>query len=246
YERELRHDSVTPGYFRAMGTRLVSGRFLDERDREKSPPVTLVNETLAKKYFQAADPVGKRIKFGRPQDKDPWIPIVGVVADEQQDGMDVPVQPEAYVPIAQDTQNDMTFVIRTPLAIDALIAAARTQARAVDKDLAMTDVSTLGDVVAGSVGDQRFRTMLLSGFAGVALFLAALGIYGVLAYVVVQRAREIAIRLALGAAPARLLRMVVGQGLRPVLWGSIAGLAAAYVVTGLMKTLLFGIEPLDP
>jgi len=118
--------------------------------------------------------------------------------------------------------------------------------RAVDKDLVLTDVTTLGALVQAAVGNQRFRTSLLSGFAGAALFLAALGIYGVLAYFVSQRRRELGIRLALGAPPARLFSMVVRQGMRPVLVGAFAGLAGAYAATGLMATLLFGIEPLDP
>jgi putative ABC transport system permease protein len=117
--------------------------------------------------------------------------------------------------------------------------------RGVDKDLVPTDVSTLDAMVHKSVDGQRFRTWLLGSFAGVALLLAALGIYGVLAYFVAQRVRELGIRLALGASPAQVWRMVVGQGMRPVLWGSAAGLAAAYVAAGLMKSLLFGVAPLD-
>ena len=120
------------------------------------------------------------------------------------------------------------------------------RSREVDKDLVLTDVTTLGDLVQASVGDHRFRTSLLSGFAGVALFLAALGIYGVLAYFVSQRRRELGIRLALGAPPARLFSMVVRQGMRPVFAGVLVGLAGAYAAAGLMTTLLFGVEPLDP
>jgi len=246
YERELRHESITPDYFRAMGTRLIAGRFLTEFDGAPRNTVTVVNESLAKKYFRGADALGKRITFGRPTDKDPWVTIVGVVADMKQDRLDAAVQPEVFVPLADNTQNGITFVVRAVGSTDAVLAAARARVREVDKDLVLTDVTTLGELVQASVGDQRFRTSLLSGFAAVALFLAALGIYGVLAYFVTQRRRELGIRLALGAPPAGLFRMVVRQGMRPVLAGSLVGLAGAYAVTGLMTTLLFGIQPLDP
>jgi putative ABC transport system permease protein len=247
YERELRHESITPDYFRALGARLLAGRFLNESDGgPNAPKVTLVNETLAKKYFRGADALGKRITFGRPRDNEPWVTIVGIVADAKQDGLDAPVQPEVYVPLADNTQNQMTLVVRAVGSTDGVLAAARAQVQEVDKDLALTDVTTLGDLVQASVGDQRFRTSLLSGFAGVALFLAALGIYGVLAYHVTQGRRELGIRLALGAPPTELFTMVVGQGMRPVLAGAAAGLAGAYATTALMTTLLFGIQPLDP
>src|SRR5205814_1565258 len=138
-----------------------------------------------------------------------------------------PVQPEVYVPLADNTQNRMAFVVRATGGADAVLATARAQVLAVDKDLVLTEVTTLADLVQASVGDQRFRTMLLSGFAGVALFLAALGIYGVVAYFVTQRRRELGIRLALGAPPARLFSMVVRQGMHPVLAGAAVGLAGA-------------------
>jgi putative ABC transport system permease protein len=246
YERELRHEAVSPDYFRALGTPLVKGRWLNEFDRPPQPPVTLVNETLAKRYFRGADAVGKRITFGKPTDKPQWVTIVGVVADVKQDGMDEPVQPEVYVPVAEEVQNPLTFVVRSRMEPDAVVALARAQVRAVDKDLVPTDISTLEGVVRRSVDGQRFRTWLLGSFAGLALLLATLGIYGVLAYFVAARVRELGIRLALGATPAQVWRMVVGQGMRPVLWGSIAGLAAAYAGADLMKSLLFGVAPLDP
>jgi len=212
----------------------------------EQPPVTLVNETLARKYFRGAEAIGKRLKFGRPQDTGPWVTIVGIVADQKQDGMDKPVEPEVYTPLAQKGQNPMTFVMRTSGDPEAAIAAARRAVHDVDKDVALTAVSTLSDVVRASMGDHRFRTLLLSGFAVVALLLAAIGIYGVLAYVVTQRSRELGVRLALGARPRALFAMVVAQGMRPVIAGSIVGLAAAAAVTSLMKTLLFGVEPIDP
>ena len=249
YERDTRHMSTTPGYFPAMGIRLLAGRLFDAGDTREKPPVTIVNESLARRYFRGlnnAAVVGKRVTFGRPQDNGPWVTIVGVVADEKQDGMDRPAEPTEYSAIAQRLQNPMTFVVRTTVAPEAAVAAARGQIAAFDKDLALTQVATLQDVVDGSMTEARFRTTLLTGFAGVALLLAALGIYGVLAYFVSQRARELGIRLALGARPAALFRLVVGQGMRPVAVGAALGLGGAAAVTTLMQSLLFGVTPVDP
>jgi ABC-type antimicrobial peptide transport system permease subunit len=176
----------------------------------------------------------------------PWVEIVGVVADEKQDGLDLPAEPTEYSSIGQRMQNPLTFVVRTRVGADAAVAAARAQVHAVDKDLALTQVSTLEDVVDRSMADVRFRTVLLSAFAGIALLLAALGIYGVLAYFVSQRSRELGIRLALGARPRALFRMVVGEGLKPVAAGAVAGLAGAIALTTLLRSLLFGVDPIDP
>jgi predicted permease len=247
YERELRHKSVTPDYFRAMVTQLVNGRFLEEQDGLASAPeVTLVNETLAKKYFRGADPIGKRIRFGRPTDKDPWVTMVGVVADEKQDGLASPVQPEVYSPFARNATNDMTFVVRSYGPPETLTGLARQVVHGVDKDLVLTNVNTLNDIVYGSMKNERFRTTLLAGFAGVALLLAAVGIYGVLAYLVTQRTREIGIRMAMGARAGQLLTMVFRQGMAPVLFGLASGLLGGLAVTNLIRTLLFGVQANDP
>jgi putative ABC transport system permease protein len=249
YERDSRHMSTTPSYFSTMGIRLLAGRLFDAGDTREKPQVTIVNESLAKRYFRGlpnADVVGKRIAFGRPTDNSPWVTIVGVVTDEKQDGLDRPAEPTEYSSIAQRTQNPLTFVVRTTVAPDAAIAGARAQIGAVDKDLALTRIATLEEVVDSSMTDARFRTTLLAAFAGIALFLAALGIYGVLAYFVSQRSRELGIRLALGARPAALFRMVVGQGMRPVAIGAALGLGGAVAVTTLMESLLFGVMPVDP
>jgi putative ABC transport system permease protein len=246
YERELRHKSITPGYFRAMGIRLLAGRLLDERDTADQPPVTVVNLALVQRYFHGADAVGKRLTYGRPQDRAPWITIVGVVANEQQDAMDKLSQPQVYTALRQQLQNPMTFVVRSALDPAATAAMARREVQAVDRDLALTSITTLDDVVAEAMGDHRFRTTLMSSFAGVALFLAALGIYGVLAYFVSQRSRELGIRLALGAKPQELFAMVVREGLRPVVAGAAVGVAGAIGVGTVIKSLLYRVPPIDP
>ena len=249
YERDTRHMSTTPAYFSTMGIRLLAGRPFDGNDTRDKPPVTIVNESLARRFFRGlsnADVVGKRVSFGRPQDNAPWVTIVGVTADEKQDGLDRPAEPTEYSSIGQRMQNPLTFVVRTTVDPQAALAGARAQVTAVDKDLALTQTATLEDIVDGSMAEAKFRTTLLTLFAGIALLLAALGIYGVLAYFVSQRSRELGIRLALGARPAALFRMVVGQGLRPVVIGAAIGLAGAVAITTLMQSLLFGVTPVDP
>jgi len=174
------------------------------------------------------------------------VTIVGVVADQKQDALDVDVQPEVYTPIAQRMQNPMTFIVRSPLEPETVMAGVRSQIAAVDRDLALSDVTTLDRLVDESLADHRFRTLLLSAFAAVALVLAALGIYGVLAYFVSQRSRELGVRLALGAQPSAVFRMVLSHGMRPVAAGAVAGLAAAFALTSAMRSLLFGVTPIDP
>jgi putative ABC transport system permease protein len=247
YERELHHNSATPDYFRALGTPLLRGRWLTVADEQEGAPlVTLVNETLEKTYFRGTEAVGKRIKFGRPNDKDPWVTIVGVVADEKQEGLSKPVQPEVYVPFSQDVSNSITFVLRTSGAPEALAPRAREIVHQVDKDLALFDVGTLSDVVYSSAQGERFRSSLLAGFAGAALLLAAIGIYGVVAYLVAQRTREIGVRMALGARSGQLAALIFRQGMQPVAIGLCVGLLCALAVTRLVRALLFGITANDP
>jgi putative ABC transport system permease protein len=246
YERDLRHKSVTPDYFKAMGIKLLAGRTFDDGDTLEKPRVTIVNQALARQYFRGEDALGKRIKFARPIDNDVWVTIVGIVADEKQDGLDQPARPQVYSAIRQRMQNPLTFVVRSTLDDASVVAAARREVQAVDRDLALTTVAPLRAVVDESMGDHRFRTALLAAFAAVAVLLAALGIYGVLAYFVSQRSRELGIRLALGARPGALFGMVVRQGMRPVAVGAAIGLAGAVAITTVMQSLLFGVNPVDP
>jgi putative ABC transport system permease protein len=247
YQRELWHKSITPDYFRAIGTPLLRGRMLDSYDGQPGGQlVTMVNETLARKYFPGEDAIGKRIRFGRPTEKDPWVTIVGVVADAKQDGIDKPVQPEVYVPYSDDTQSPVSFVLRSSADPAELAALVRREVRAVDKDLVPTDIMTMRELVSGSLEQERFRTALLSGFAGAALLLAAIGIYGVLAYLVTQRTREIGIRMALGAQQQQLLAMVFRQGMGPVAYGVAFGIIGALACARLIRTLLFGVDATNP
>ena len=246
YERELRHDVATPGYFSAMGLPLLEGRTFNEFDTAKSPPVTVVNRTLARTYLHGGAAVGRRLRFGKPADTDPWVTIVGVVADSRQDGLDMPVQPEAWTPLRQQTNGGISFVVRSNNPPAALIAAARRAIHGVDKDLVPTNVKPLDDLVREASGDQRFRGTLLAAFAGMAMFLAALGVYGVLAYSVARRTKEIGVRITLGARAPRIVAMVLRDGLRPVAAGIVFGLAGAWLCSGMIRSMLFGVQLADP
>jgi putative ABC transport system permease protein len=246
YERELRHNSMTPDYFRAVGTPLLRGRLFDEHDQAKNEQVTVVNEALERAYFRGQPAVGRRVKFGRPQDQDGFVTIVGVVANQQQDSLEKPALPEAFVPFTQEPNDALSLVVRGEGTTEALVGAARRAVASIDPELAVFDVRPLDDLVRASTGDQRFRTALLGGFASLALLLAILGVYGVLAYSVTQRTREIGIRMTLGAPKARLFGMVLYDGMRPVVAGAFLGLPLAFAAGISIRALLFGIGPTDP
>lgn len=246
YERELRHNFATPGYFAAVGATIVSGRAFTDADDAQAPPVAIVNQALERRYFRGASAVGKRVKYGRPQDEAPWVTIVGVLADQRQDALDSEPRPEAFTPLAQEPSGRVSFVVRGPADPGVLAAGARAAVRGFDAELAVTDLAPLDELVRGSLGDQRFRTVVLVAFAAVALLLAALGVYGVLAYTVASRTRELGVRLAVGAPRGRLFAMVLRDGLRPVALGLAAGLPLAFAGAALGRSLLFGVAPADP
>ena len=246
YERELRHNFATPGYFDAVGATLVSGRDFADTDDAEAPPVAVVNQALERRFFRGRSAVGQRLKYGRPQDDDGWVTVVGVVADQRQDALDREPRPEAFTPLQQEARGELSFVLRGPVDPGALASAARETVRAFDPELAVTDVAGLDELVRLSLGDQRFRTLVLVAFAAVALLLAALGVYGVLAYSVTSRVREIGVRLAIGAPRGRLFAMVLRDGLRPVAAGLAIGLPLAFGGASLGRSLLFGIAPADP
>jgi putative ABC transport system permease protein len=245
--RELRHKPVTPGYLEAAGLRLLRGRDFSGADTAASDPVVLVNETLVRQFFGAADPVvGQRLAFGRPSANTRWRTIVGVVADEKQDGLAAEVRPEVYQPHAQDPSHTMSIVVRTAVDPASMIAAIRREVAAVDPAVAIYEVRTLEEVVARSLAGERFAMLAMGVFAVVALVLAMVGLYGVVAFAVSERRREIGVRLALGARQADVLQMVVWDGVRLVLVGLAAGLACAVALGRAMAAFLFGVPPADP
>jgi len=238
---------VTPGYLRTMQIPLLKGRELMARDVADVEPVALISETFARRYWPGEDPLGKRIKFpgsaARPQ---PWRTIVGVVRDVKQYGVDKPSTMQIYLPEAQSPVSWLTLAVRTTGAPARMLNAIRTEIRSVDPDQAVFEVATMESLLAEAIAKRRFVMLLLAVFAALALTLAAIGIYGVMAYTVAQRTQEIGIRMALGAQTGDVLRLVVGQGMRLALGGVGIGLVAALGLTRLMTTLLFGVSATDP
>ena len=245
YGREVRHKEITPDYFRAMGIALTSGRYFNEADNDSGTMVVIINEALARRYFPSEDPIGKRLKFSKPEQDDPWMTIVGVVKDEKQDGLGKEVRPEIYQSILQNGQSEMTMVVRTAGDPRQLVAAVREEIRRLDKDLPPFDVKTMNDMLYESVARERFTTLLLTIFGAMALLLASVGIYGVMSYSVTQRTHEIGVRMALGAGSADVLRLVVGQGMKLAVIGVLIGLIAAFALTRLMSGLLYDVSATD-
>jgi putative ABC transport system permease protein len=240
-ERRLRLELVTPEYFLAMQTPLLRGRFPNQFDTQKSGLIAVVNSAFENVYFPDKNGVGKQIVLGN---RGPAT-IVGVVADLKQERIDRPAQPAAFIPSTQIIPPAVTFFVRGRGDQGTLLNAARTAVHSVNKVVPLANVATLDELVQASISGQRVRTALLSLMAGAALFLAALGLYGVLAYSVVQRSTEIGIRMALGAAAPQLFRMVLLDGMRPVIIGGAFGFAGAYSASRLIRSLLFGTVPAD-
>jgi putative ABC transport system permease protein len=238
--------SATPGYFDAMEMRVERGRGILAADRADSPPVIVINRTMATQYWPGQDPVGKRFKWGSIGAHTPWREIVGVVEDVRHFGLDGNILPEVYMPHAQLPVEFLTVVARTSHSPAALGVELRSVLRTLDADLPVVQMRTLEEVVAQSVAGPLFRTALLGAFAVASLLLSVVGLYGVLAFGVAQRTQEFGIRLAMGAAHRDVLRMVLSQGLTLVSLGLMLGLPTAWAVTRVLQSLLFGIETTDP
>lgn len=231
-----------PGYFRTMGIPLRRGRDLDERDADGAPPVIVLNETLARTIWPGSDPIGRRIHFGG----DAWATVVGVVADIHQSGLDVPPKPEYYISTLQAPYPASSLAIRTQADPLSLVPAVRQAIWSFDPDQPITELASMEEILDREVFERRVQTTLLTAFAGLALLLAAIGLYGLLAYLVSQRIPEIGLRLALGATTRDIVRTVVGFGLRLALAGIVAGAFAAFAVSRVIASFLFHTEPLDP
>ena len=235
--------SVSPDYFRSLGIPLLKGRNLTEGDKADRPAVAVINESLARRYWpDGSNPIGQRLKFGGTR---VWE-IVGIVGDVKHSGLDKQVTPAVFISYLQNPEMRMSLVVRTAGDPASMIQAVKDQVYAVDKDQPVYKVRTMDQVVSDSQSSPRFTLILLGIFATIALALAAVGIYGVISYSVTQRTRELGIRIALGAERADVLRLVVGQGTALAAAGVGAGLGAAFALTRLMSSLLFGVSATDP
>jgi putative ABC transport system permease protein len=237
---------VSSNYFDVMGIRLLAGRMFNEADTATSTPVVVVNQTLARRLWPGEDPVGKRLKQGFAEDKTPWREVMGVVSDVRQNGIDRDPPMQVYIPLQQEPMRSLIVVARTagdPLAMASMI---EERIHSIDKDLPVFNVRTMDQLLDESIAQQQLAMALLGGFALLALMLAAMGIYGVMSYAVTQRTHEIGVRMAMGAQPSDVLRLVVGQGLTLALIGVAVGISAALAMTRLMASMLFGVSSTDP
>jgi putative ABC transport system permease protein len=242
-------NSVTPGYFAALRVPLIEGRLLDERDAVGAPNSVVVNQAFVRRYFtKKEDPIGKRFggDVGARTEGLQTATIVGVIGDTRELGLARDTIPEVTVSALQWPRFAMTIVLRTSKDPLSLVSAVRTQVSDVDKSLPIFNVQTMEDVLSAEIVSQRFNAVAVAGFAGLAVLLAAVGIYGVTAYAVSQRTHEMGVRIALGAGTANVLRMVLNQGLSLALIGVGLGLAASIGLTRLIRGLLFRVNPFDP
>jgi predicted permease len=240
---------VTPGYAETLGLKLVEGRFYEEADRDPKRRVFVVDESFAKKFFPGRSALGGRFVFGnRPEKPEDWPAIVGVVRDIPHNGVEEKSgNPFIYQVVPQGARpGGMTLFLRTSRSADELIPTLRAKMRALDPTIFLYDAGTLEQAVGASFDNRRFVMLLLAAFAGLALFLSSLGIYGVLAYDVSQRTREIGIRGAIGASRGQIVGMIIKQGLWKSGVGIVLGLIGAFVVSRYMTSLLFGVQPTDP
>ena len=243
---------ATPGYLEAMGERVIRGRGITADDKMDTMLVALINEEMARRYWAGRDPIGGRLQIGGGAPNRPFVTVVGIVADVRHNGITEGVKEKFYVPHTQwhkSTGNPiraMTLVVKAHSDPRALTSPVSQTIRELDANLPVADIRTMDDVVAATLSAPRFTGMLLGAFAGLALVLSAIGIYGVLSYVVSRRTREIGIRVALGAGSGQVLRLVLGSGVGLALVGIVLGLAVAASLSRLMTTLLHDVQPGDP
>jgi putative ABC transport system permease protein len=240
------YQNVSKDYFSTMGIRLMAGRLFNDRDIHGAPDVVIINQTMARTFWPGQDPVGRRI---RPGMSDPWCTIVGIVDDVKNAGLDRPTGTEIYLPFLQPQgsgNRNMYAILRGKGDPRSLSGAVRQEMNSIDPALPLSQIRLMDDVLSAAQSRPRFLTLLLALFSCVALAIATIGIYGVISYSVERRSREFGLRMALGAQPSDVLSLVMKQGAGLALIGVVVGLVAAYALTRLMTTLLFGVTPTDP
>ena len=238
---------VSPEYFQTMGIPLLRGRVFTEHDDAQAPPVAIVNETFARRFFPGENLLGKRIRpsVWHAKGDGPMFKIVGVVGDVSHGNLSRPTDPEVYQPDAQKSFAQLSVTVRTSLPPENIVSSLREQVQSLDKNLPLVDVKTMEDYVSDSMAAPRFDTVLLGIFASLALLLTAIGLYGVISYSVTQRMHEMGIRIALGAQSTDILRMILRQGLLLAIVGVAIGLAASFGTARIIASLLYGIRATD-
>ena len=235
-----------PGYFEAMGIALVRGRYFDDRDTQTSQPVAIIDETMAQTYWPNEDPIGQRIRRGGRQSSRPWLSIVGVVRHVRYRTLEAQSRVQLYWPEVQSPTSDLSLAIRTAGDAMSLSTAVQKQVQAIDPDQPVYRIRTMREMMSESIARRRLAMLFLSIFAGAALALAVVGIYGITSYSVAQRSQEMGVRMALGASRSTILRLVLGQSLVLTAIGVVLGLAGSLVLTRLMSSLLFNVKSTDP
>jgi putative ABC transport system permease protein len=236
---------VSPDYFRAIETPLIKGRFFSDADSADAPLVIIVNQTFAKKFWPKGDALGKRITFDDPKKNPKWITIVGIVGDIRHFGLDIDPKPEMYVPFSQSAYSTTIYVVRSNQDARTLLAAIRREIQAIDSAVPLANVRSFETVIAESVAPRRLSVVLLGVFAGVAVLLASVGIYGVMSFLVVQRTHEIGVRMALGAQRSDVLKLVLFRSLKLISVGTIIGLIVALMSTHTLRALLYSVSAFD-
>ena len=237
---------VSPEYFRALGVPLLRGRFFNQGDTAQSAPVTIISESLARRYFAGRDPIGQKIRASGPENTDPYMSVVGVVGDVKYWGPESEFAPAYYRPYTQNFNSSIFVIVRSPQPAAGLANTIQREIRAIDKDAVVRRVLTLEDLLGESVAQPRFRTFLLVGFGALSLMLAAVGIYGVISYSVTQRTHEIGIRMALGAQRSDVLRMIMTNGALLIAIGMAIGLLASFAMAQSISQFLFATSANDP
>jgi putative ABC transport system permease protein len=237
---------ATPGWFPTMRMRVLAGRGLDATDRAGLPPVLVISQAVARRFFGGESPIGRRMKMGPATGQGPWATIVGVVNDVKQEGLSVESRGAIYLPFAQQPSSTMWLAVRASGEAAAVVPSLRAALAAIDADVPLSSVQTLEEQVAGTVSQPRFSMLLLTLFAALALVLAAIGIYGVISYSVALRTQEIGVRIALGARPRDVVGMVMRQVFAITGLGIVIGGVGAFAAGSLLTSLLFGVHPSDP
>jgi predicted permease len=240
---------VTPDFFATIGARLREGRFFNDSDRDTTQAVVIINETFANRHWPGQSPIGKGIQIDPRGPQFPWLQIVGVVKEVRERGIDIDLKPAMYIPLAQSARAWPTpdaLAIRTSVDPVSIAGAVRQAIWSVDKDQPISRLRTMEDIAGEELANRRQSMTLLAIFAGLALVLAMIGIYGVLSYMVSQRSREIAVRMAMGARPAQVLGHVAARGMALTTAGLLIGGAASIAAARLLRTLLFEVGERDP